>query len=125
MMQRGGMQLQGHVELLKMVGAFLIDDSLLDNLRAGRAQLRLHEIREDAIRNRWKRILVFGGSDCICVRDRLTGVIRPVDTDDEDETGILPVGLDYLNRFWRLQLSMGPHYPLNAICDYLDMSLLD
>ena len=57
--------------------------------------------------------------------DRLTGVIRPVDADGEDDMGILPVGLDYLNRFWRLQLSMGPHYPLNVICDYLDMSPLD
>ena len=101
---------------------YLIDGNLLDNLRAGRAQDRLSEIREVAVRKRWKRILVFGGSECPRVRDEFTGLIRPVDTGDEDETGVLPVDLDSLNRFWRLQLSMGPHYPLNVTCTYLDMS---
>ena len=125
MMQREGVKLRGHVELLKNVGSFLIDDRLLDNLRRGRAQSRLREIREVAVRKRWKRILVFGGCECPRIRDEFTGLIRPVDTDDEDEMGVLPSSLNYLNRFWRLQLAMHPHYPMNVICDYLYMSALD
>ena len=112
-------------EVLRNVGPFIIEDRLLDNLRTGRAQSRLCEIREHAVRERWKRILVFSGRHDPRIRDEDTGEIRFAYTSDEDEDGILPVHLNYPNPLWKLQLSRGPHFPLNTVCDFLGMSQSD
>ena len=123
-MQAQNVHLGGSVGVLRDVGAFVISDSLLDNLRTGKAQSRLRGILSFAVRRRWERMLVYSGSASPQIRDDYTGEIRLADTDDEDAEGIFPVELDFVNCFCRLQLSRGPHEPLDIICDFLAFSPL-
>ena len=120
-MRKGG-PLAGQVVMMRYVGSFISDDMVLENLRAGRAQARLRDMREVAVRNRWKRLLVFGGSGCPQIRDVAIGSVRPAARGDVNADGIYRVDLDYVNRLWRLHLCMGPLYPLDVLCDFLDLS---
>ena len=122
-MQRNHLQLKRRGELLRMVGSFLVEDSVLTDLRTGIAQSRLRQVRELSLLLRWKRILVYGGMVGPRLRDTVTGLVRPVDTCNEAD-GVLPSHLELINCFWKLQLSVGPHFPLNIVCSFLANSPL-
>ena len=86
--------------------------------------VRLRQAREVSVLLRWKRILVFGGLEALPhIRDRDTGRIRPAEADDKVE-GRLPSDLDFINCFWKLHLSAGPHFPLNIVFNFLAYSPL-
>ena len=121
--------LRGRGELLRIVGAFLVEARSLDDLRTGQAQAQLRHTQELAVLFRWKRILVFGGLEAPLIRDRQAGRIRSFDTKDDSGGILLPHlefirHLDYVNRSWKLYVSIGPHRPLNIVCSFLGFSRL-
>ena len=123
-MQARSSHLGGCAGILRNGGPFLIDDTLLSNLRTGLAQCRLREMRLFAARRRWRRILAYLGCRGPQIRDEHTGEIRCRDLNDVDDEGILLAHLNYVNRFWKLQFIRGRHEPLVIICDFLANSPL-
>ena len=114
---------RGRGELLRMVGAFLVEARSLDDLRTGHAQAQLRHTQEVAVLLRWKRMLVFGGREVPLIRDKQTGRIRSLDSNDVSEVMLLP-HLEFTGCFWDLHLSVGPHCPLNILCSFLGFSRL-
>ena len=123
-MQAQNMQLGGTLDVMRNVGTFIIKESFLGSIRTGRALSRLRGILTFAARRRWERVLAYSGSASPKIRDHRLGLIRLADTDDEDDEGIFPVELDFVNCFCRLQLSRGRHEPVDIISDFLGFSPL-
>ena len=115
--------LRGRGELLRVVGAFLVEARSLDDLRTGHAQAQLRSTKEFAVLLRWRRILVYGGREVPLIRDKQTGRIRSLNSNDVSEVMLLP-HLEFTNCFWDLHLSVGPHCPLIILCSFLGFSRL-
>ena len=96
----------------------------MDQLRAGRAQAQLRQMYSNAIQIRWKEMLLVGFRDRVYIRDRMTGLTRLADSDDEDEEGVWDAHLDYVNPLWKMQLAGGPRPPMEILIKFLGMALL-